>query len=199
MLFTAALMRWPVPLSAINPTIMKTGHLSPIIPSSHLVGWLQGSRAIPVANGADESTRYKPVGPSLRGAMRSDRRRAVCMISAVVLCVLPSAVLLGARRPSHGARFVTMEISTRDDVPALRLAAKEGESAILEHPDLGKFEFKPSFKKGDDAVVVVSISDAGVSPPRRLADVNVPADGKQRVESKTSPNFRIRIARIVET
>jgi hypothetical protein len=131
----------------------------------------------------------------------SSRRLAIhlpCAAIVVIGMLLSQTISLNAHKEPRGSRFVTMEVSVREDV-ALRLAAKEGEAATLEHPDIGKFEFKPSFKKGADAFVVVAIFDASVSPPRRLGEVTVPADGKQRVESKTSPNFRIRIVRVVET
>lgn len=130
--------------------------------------------------------------------MRATRvRRRLAMI--VATCLLWQIASLDARPRDSRARFVTMEVTVRDDIPPLRMAAKEGEAAVLENPDVGKFDFTPSFQPGDDAVMVVTIADASVSPHRRLAEVKVPSDGTQRVPSKTSPNFWIRIARIVQS
>lgn len=118
---------------------------------------------------------------------------------AVLVCALFFVPLLQAGQQSKGTRVVNMEITVRDGVPPLRIAAREGEAAVLEHPDLGKFEFKPAFQRGKDTVVLITISDASGSPSRKLADVEVAADGKQRVQAKMSPAFLIRIAGIVDT
>lgn len=130
--------------------------------------------------------------------MRTYRVRALHAAGALLLCAL-FFVPVDAAGPSGGTRVVNMEITVRDGEPPLRIAAKEDESAVLEHPDLGKFEFTPSFPKGKDTIVLVTISDASVSPSRKLTEVEVPADGKRRVQAKTSPAFQIRIARIVDT
>ncbi len=117
---------------------------------------------------------------------------------AVLLSTL-TWIPLDAGQQSRGTRVVNMEIIVRDGDPPLRIASREGDSAIMEHPDLGKFEFKPSFPKGKNGIVLITISDASKSPSRKLTDVEVPADGKQLVQAKTSPAFQIRIAGIADT
>jgi hypothetical protein len=72
--------------------------------------------------------------------------------SAVLLSTL-LWIPLDADQQSRGMRVVNMEITVRDRVPPLRIAAREGESVVMERPDLVKFEFKPSFSKGKDTLL----------------------------------------------
>ena len=129
-------------------------------------------------------------------------RTAAC---GIVLLGLTTSALLKAesRRSSHdqaAKRGVRMEITLPKDIKdtPIQIAAREGESGTIEIPDFGKFGFEPRFKEGANGVVVVAIFDAAVSPNKRLGQVEVPADGKQRLQSKTSPDFGIRIMGVIE-
>jgi hypothetical protein len=131
-------------------------------------------------------------------------------LKCLAILVIAGTVSLMPTHPVHadeamttstqsGSRTVTMSITLREDLPPLRITAREGEVATLEHQDVGKFEFKPTFKKDDATVVVVAILDAASSPSRPLAEVVVPVNGKEPVQSKTKPVFAIRIVRVTET
>ena len=94
-------------------------------------------------------------------------------------------------------RVIRMEI-TPANIHYIQIAAKEGEKVTFSHPDIGKFLFEPNFQKGKTDTVVVSIYDAK-SPdhPKKLEDLKVPTAGA-RAESKTSPQFSIRILGVTE-
>lgn len=120
-------------------------------------------------------------------------RAAFCIaIVAMMMAGIPGSMALQSSR-----RVVSMEITVPKDIPPIRMAGREGETVTLALDDLGKFGFEPSFREGDVSTVIVTVSDMGSSPSRQLGQVKVPVDGS-RVQSKTSPDFGVRIIRVVQ-
>jgi hypothetical protein len=118
------------------------------------------------------------------------------VLAAITVCVSLHGEAAPRSAVQSGKRAVRMEITVPKDIPPLQITSREGEIAELEVADVGKFGFEPTFQKGDNSVVIVTIFDLATSPRKRLAQVEVPADGKQQVQSKTSPAFGIRIVSI---
>lgn len=120
-------------------------------------------------------------------------RAAFCIaIAAMMMAGVPGSVALQSSR-----RVVRMEITVPKDIPPMRIVGREGETVTVALDDLGKFGFEPSFREGDDATVIVTVSDMSSSPSRQFGQVKVPVDGS-RVQSRTSPDFGIRIIRVVQ-
>ncbi len=126
--------------------------------------------------------------------------RCVALISLAFIPLIGYSLPTVVASPQDASkkRVVRMELTIREGEPPLRISAREGESATVEHPELGKFAFRPSLPKEQPSMVIVAVLDASVTPNRRLADVKVPADGKQRVQSKTTPDFGLRIISVGE-
>jgi hypothetical protein len=93
-------------------------------------------------------------------------------------------------------RVVVMAITLpKKGVPPITMTTREGEAATLSIDGVGKIGFEPTFRKGDDSTVIVTIFDVASSPSQKLGEAEVPVAGKL-VQSKTSPSFGIQIVRV---
>jgi ketosteroid isomerase-like protein len=78
------------------------------------------------------------------------------------------------------------------DAQEAQVVVREGAMMTMVIPSLGRFEFEPVFRPGDDATIVVTIWEAGPAGGRRPGEVELPADGAL-VQSSTVPSFGLRI------
>lgn len=126
------------------------------------------------------------------------RRGMLFGVVAVLVAVLAPSSL--ARVPSPPKRVVELSVlpanAPKDARPA-KVMTLEGEAGAVGIPDLGRFGFTPSFRKGDDKTVVVAISDMGSTPARELGKVDVPVGGKA-VQSRTKPAFGIQVTQVIQ-
>lgn len=73
--------------------------------------------------------------------------------------------------------------------PEIQVATNEGEAASLSLKDVGNFKLVPTFPKGDDKTVQLTISEA--DSDRQVDQVDVPADGKPIQPKKFPLKLRV--------
>jgi hypothetical protein len=123
-------------------------------------------------------------------------RRMLVAVVAVVAALAPS-ILAGAQAPPK--RVVTLGIlapnAPKDARPVSIMTLEDG-MAGMTVPDVGQFGFTPSFRKGDDKTVVVTIFDTSTKPGTELGSVDVVVGAKAAVQSKTKPSFGILVTAV---
>jgi hypothetical protein len=115
--------------------------------------------------------------------------------SSTVLLVVFAAVLSAAAQSSAQKRDIVLDLNLPNGgTPQLRIA--EGETGTVELPDIGKFGFVPTVQEGNAGVVVVELFDLNRTSDHRIARLEVIVGG-DRVQSDTTPQFGVRVARVV--
>ena len=90
-------------------------------------------------------------------------------------------------------RDVLLELNLPNgETPQLRIV--EGGTGTVELPGVGKFGFVPRLRD-DSNVVLVDVFDLNPTPHERLGRLEAVVGG-DRVQSKTKPDFGIRVLRI---
>ena len=114
-----------------------------------------------------------------------------CRSWSAVLVLLATTVCLA--QSAAPTRDVVMELTLAGGhKPQLRIA--DGGTGIVELPDVGKFGFVPRLQDGN--VVLVDIFDLNRTPHQRLGGLEAVVGGEQ-VQSRTTPEFTVRIVRVV--
>jgi hypothetical protein len=78
------------------------------------------------------------------------------------------------------------------DAHESQVVIREGEVMTMVIPNLGRFEFEPLFRPGNDDTIVIAIWESNTTGGRRLGEVEVPVDGAL-VRSATTPSFGLRV------
>ena len=128
-------------------------------------------------------------------------RLGILMLGALVIAWGSGAVRVDAAVQATvqwPKRVVVMAITVpKKGVPPITITTREGEAATLSIDGVGKIGFEPTFRKGDESTVIVTIFDVASSPSQKLGEAEVPVAGKP-VQSKTSPSFGIQIVRVIQ-
>ena len=112
-------------------------------------------------------------------------------LGALLVLLATTASLAQAVAP---ARDVLLELNLPNGgTPQLRIA--EGGTGTVDVPGVGKFGFGPQLQDGSN-VVLVDVFNLNSTPHERLGRVEAVVGG-DRVQSKTKPEFGIRVARII--
>ncbi len=127
--------------------------------------------------------------------MTAARRTIGRMLGVTVL--LMGGAVCGMASVSQGAtsHVFELEVVVSEKIPPLRATTKENEAARISVDGVGTFEFTPTLKKPSESVVEVVIHDAAETPPRKLGAVEVRVAG-ERVQTKTSPSFGVKVVRM---
>ena len=118
--------------------------------------------------------------------------KVVTAITAAILLMAPTG-LMGLQAPQK--RAITLGVRAESAVKESRITAVEDGSASIIVPEVGQFAFSPHFRKGDEKLIVVTISDPSSSPSRELGQVDAPVSGAP-VRSKTKPLFELRVINV---
>jgi hypothetical protein len=112
----------------------------------------------------------------------------------VLLFVFGAMVFVSAQSTAQKRDIVLDLRLPNGGTPQLRVS--EGEAGTVQLPDIGKFGFVPTLEEGNAGVVVVELFDLNQTPHRRIARLEIVVGG-ERVESDTTPQFGVRIARVL--
>jgi hypothetical protein len=124
-----------------------------------------------------------------RGSMRQLRSWTVLMV------MLAAAAFSVAAQSTTQKRDIVLDLSLPNGgTPQLRIA--DGETGTVQLPKLGKFGFVPALQEGNPGVVVVELFDLNRTPHQRMARLELNVGG-DRVQSDTTPNFGVRVARVL--
>lgn len=111
---------------------------------------------------------------------------------AVLLTVFASVLSLSAQSQKHE---IVLDLSLPNgETPQLRVA--EGGTGTVELPDVGKFGFVPTLRDSNPGTVVVELFDLNGTPDRRIATLEAIVGG-ERVQTTTTPEFGVRVARVL--
>lgn len=107
------------------------------------------------------------------------------------LVVFLSGAIPAQEAHASKARF-RLEVIGPENAPALiQVTTREGEEAVVEIKNVGKFGLTPRFSK-DARVIMLTISDRSTDAGPQVAEVEVPTN-QQIVRSGTRPSFGIRL------
>ncbi len=109
--------------------------------------------------------------------------------------VIVFAALSAAAQSTAQKRDIVLDLRLPNGgTPQLRVA--EGETGTVEHPDFGKFGLVPTVQESNASVVVVELFDLNRTPDRRIARLELIIGG-DRMQSETTPEFGVRVARVL--
>jgi hypothetical protein len=115
-----------------------------------------------------------------------------CRSWSALLIVLATTVSLA--QSVAPTRDVQLALTLPNDAtPVLRIA--DGETGTVELPRIGKFGFVPRIQDSNN-VVVVDVFDLNATPHKRLGRLEAVIGG-DRVQSKTKPDFGVRVTQII--
>ena len=110
---------------------------------------------------------------------------------ALLVLLATTASLTQAVAPT---REVLLELNLPNGgTPELRIV--EGETGTVQLPGVGRFGFVPRLRDSSN-VVLVDVFDLNPTPHARLGQVEAIVGG-ERVQSKTKPDFGVRVRRII--
>ena len=120
---------------------------------------------------------------------------AMQLRSWTVLLIMVAAALSAEAQSTAQKRDIVLDLSLPNGgTPQLRVA--EGQTGTVELPDIGRFGFVPTLQEGKPGVVLVELFDLNRTPPQRIARLEVIAGGDE-VQSGTTPQFGVRVARVL--
>jgi hypothetical protein len=109
------------------------------------------------------------------------------------LVVLATTVSMA--QSTAGKRSIVLELSLPNGAtPQLRVP--EGETGSVELTNVGKFGFVPTFQDENQRVVVVELFDLKRTPHQWLGRLEAVVGG-DKVQSDTTPQFGVRVVRVV--
>lgn len=115
---------------------------------------------------------------------------------AVLLTVFAAVVSASAQSQT---RDIVLELRLPDG-PTPQLKLTDGATGTVELPDIGKFGFVPTIQKSNPGsgpgTVIVELFDLNRTPHRRMARLELIVGGAS-VQSGTSPEFGVRVPRLV--
>ena len=116
-----------------------------------------------------------------------------CRSWTALLVFLGTTVSLAQSAPP--TRDVVMELTLPNGAtPQLRIV--EGGTGTVELPGVGKFGFVPQWQDSNSNVIRVDVFDLNRTPQQRLGGTDAVVGG-DRVQSKTKPDFGVRIVSII--
>ena len=115
------------------------------------------------------------------------KRIKLASVLLVVFVVMAFAVYAAQEKRS----IVMVLTLPNGSAPQLRIL--EGETGTVSMPEVGKYGFVPTLK---DASVIVDVIDLNRTPGERLGRVEAVVGGDE-VRSDTSPQFGVRVIRVV--
>lgn len=113
-------------------------------------------------------------------------------IASLLICICSCVVLssLSAGAAQQAKRVVRIGVANPTaGGPEIQVATHEGEAASLRLKDVGNFKLIPTFPKGDDKTVLLTISET--DSDRQVDQVDLPADGKP-IQPKKFP-LKVRV------
>jgi len=117
-------------------------------------------------------------------------------VKVAFLLLLASAAAAAVAYAAPRKPWVEMDI-TLPSGETPRVLVREDEGALVRLTSGIRFGFVPSIRQGPAPLhVVVAIWDVDTEPNNRLGEVEAVVGG-DRVQSKTSPSFGLRVTRVI--
>ena len=115
--------------------------------------------------------------------------------SATILAILFATALSAAAQSTGQRRDIVLDLTLPNGgTPQLRGA--DGATATVELPKVGKFGFVPTVQQDNAGIVIVEVFDLNRTPHQRIARLQVIVGG-DRVQSGTTPQFGVRVPRVI--
>jgi hypothetical protein len=112
-----------------------------------------------------------------------------------ILAILSATSLSAAAQSTTQRRDIVLDLTLPNGgTPQLR--GPDGATATVKLPQLGKFGFVPTVQEGNPDVVVVEVFDLNRTPHQRIARLQLIVGG-DRVQSGTTPQFGVRVPRVI--